>query len=131
MNAVGRRALGWVPAILWLTLIFVLSSQPTLPSTGQVTDKQAHAFTYGVLALLCLMGLTRWRWRSIAGASLLGAFALAVLYGVSDEIHQAFVPGRNPDVADVAADAAGAAIALAMAWAWAILLGRRSSITRA
>jgi VanZ family protein len=131
VNGVGRTALGWVPAVLWATVIFVLSSQPTLPSTGQVTDKQAHAFTYGVLALLCLMGLTRWRWRSVAGARLLGAFALAAMYGVSDELHQAFVPGRSPDVGDVTADAAGAAIALGLVWAWAILLGRRSSITRA
>ena len=120
-----------MPAILWLTLIFVLSSQPTLPSTGQVTDKQAHAFTYGVLALLCLMGLTRWRWRSIAGAQPAGRLRMAVLYGVSDEIHQSFVPGRNPDVADVAADAAGRRHRAGLAWAWAILLGRRSSITRA
>jgi VanZ family protein len=40
------------------------------------------------------------------------------------------VPGRTPDVADVAADAAGAALALAGAWAWAILLGRRASVPR-
>ena len=93
-------------------------------------DKQAHAFTYGVLAVLCLMGLTGWRWRRVAGASLLGAFVIAVVYGVSDEFHQSFVPGRSPDVADVVADAAGAALALTAAWGWAILVGRRSSMPR-
>ena len=122
--------LGWGPAILWFALIFVLSSQPSLPSPGQISDKQAHAFTYGVLAVLCLMGLTGWRWRRVAGASLLGAFVIAVLYGVSDEFHQSFVPGRTPDVADVLADAAGAALALTAAWGWAILVGRRSSMPR-
>jgi len=35
------------------------------------------------------------------------AFAIAFLYGVSDEIHQYFVPGRHPDVLDVVADASG------------------------
>ena len=130
MTPAQRTLVGWVPAALLCALIFVLSSQPSLPSPGGLGDKQAHALTYGALAVFCLMGLTGWRWRRIAGASLLGAFVLAVLYGVSDEFHQAFVPGRTPDVADVAADAAGAALALAAAWAWAILLGRRSSIQR-
>lgn len=131
MTPARRRALSWLPAALWMALIFVLSSQPSLPSPSQINDKQAHAVTYGVLALLYLMGLTGWRWRSIAGAGLVVAFVLAVVYGVSDEVHQSFVPGRSPDVADVLADAAGAAVALAAAWAWAILLARRSSIPRA
>ena len=127
MTRIGGIALGWLPAVLWCTLIFVLSSQPSLPSPDQVTDKQAHAFTYGVLALFCLMGLTGWRWRQVAGASLVAAFGIAVLYGISDEFHQSLVPGRTPDVADVAADAVGAFAALAAAGGWAILLGRRSS----
>jgi VanZ family protein len=49
---------------------------------------------------------------------------IATLYGVSDEIHQAFVPLRTPDVRDVIADATGAALALGAAWAWSII--RRS-----
>ena len=130
MTSTQRAWLGWGPAILWFVLIFVLSSQSTLPSPDHVTDKQAHAFTYGVLAVLCLMGLTGWRWRRVAGASLLAAFVIAVVYGVSDEVHQSFVPGRSPDVADVVADAAGAALALTAAWGWAILVGRRSSKPR-
>lgn len=130
MTPVQQARLGWVPAVLWALLIFVLSSQPVLPSPASLSDKQAHAVTYGILAVLCLMGMTGWRWRRIAGASLLAAFVIAVLYGVSDEVHQAFVPGRTPDGADVAADAVGAALALLGAWAWAILLGRRSSIQR-
>ena len=130
MTAVGRALLGWMPAILWGAVIFALSAQPTLPNPASVGDKQAHAFAYGLLALLCLMALAGWRWRRIASASLLGAFVIAVLYGVSDEFHQSFVPGRSPDVADVAADAMGAALALTCAWGWAILLGRRSSTPR-
>ena len=130
MTPAQRALVGWIPAAVWASFIFFLSSQPSLPSPGSLNDKQAHALAYGVLACLCLMGLTGWRWRRIAGASLVVAFVAAVLFGISDEVHQAFVPGRSPDAADVAADAAGAAIALAAAWAWAILLGRRSSIQR-
>ena len=130
MTPVQRTALGWGPALPWFVVIFVLSAQPSLPSPSHVSDKQAHAFTYGVLAVLCLMGLTGWRWRRVAGAHLLAAFVMAVLYGVSDEFHQAFVPGRTPDVADVVADAGGAALALSAAWAWAILVARRTSMPR-
>jgi VanZ family protein len=126
-----RVVIGWAPALLWFALIFILSSQPSLPSPGRIGDKQAHAFTYGVLAILCLMGLTGWRSRRVAGASLLAAFAIAVVYGVSDEIHQSFVPGRTPDVDDVIADAVGAACALTATWGWAILVGRPSSLPRA
>ena len=130
MTSAQRAVLGWVPAILWFAFIFVLSSQSRLPGTGQVSDKQAHAAAYGVLAILCLMGLTGWRWRRVAGATLLGAFVITVLYGISDEFHQSFVPGRSPDVADVVADAVGAVLALTAAWAWAILVGRRTSMPR-
>lgn len=130
MTPAQRRVLGWVPAIAWLTLIFVLSSQPALPSPPSVNDKEAHAFTFGVLAVLLLMGLTGWQWRAVTRPFLLTAFLLAVAYGVSDELHQRFVPGRTPDMADVAADAVGAALAMIAAGAWAILLDRRRSAAR-
>jgi VanZ family protein len=35
------------------------------------------------------------------------------LYGISDEFHQSFVPGRTPDPVDWATDTAGAGVALA------------------
>ncbi|HSH41142.1 MAG TPA: VanZ family protein, partial [Arenicellales bacterium] len=40
------------------------------------------------------------------------ALGLAVLYGISDEWHQSFVPGREPDVLDVLADGVGAAVGI-------------------
>ena len=47
-------------------------------------------------------------WRLSAVAAL--AAALAAVYGVSDELHQSFVPGRTADGADVVADAVGAVL---------------------
>lgn len=130
MTPAQHRLLGWLPAAAWLTMIFVLSAQPALPSPPGVNDKQAHAFTYGVLAVLLLMGLVEWRWRAVTRRVLLTAFLLAVAYGVSDELHQRFVPGRTPEVADIVADAVGAALAMGAAGAWAILLGRRRTAAR-
>lgn len=72
--------------------------------------------SYGLLALLLLWALperglgTR---RSYALAA-----TLAVLYGLSDEFHQAFVPGRNATAFDVVIDALGALLALSLFAAW-------------
>jgi VanZ family protein len=43
--------------------------------------------------------------------------AIALLYGITDEWHQSYVPGRSPDVRDVVADTVGAVLAmLVVAW---------------
>lgn len=131
MSAATRAWLAWVPALAWALIIFVLSSQPTLPNPAGIDDKPAHAATYGVLAVACLIGLAGARAGRVSGRLALVAWVLATLYGVSDEWHQSFVPGRTPDVADVLADAVGAALAVGVAWASAILLARRSLAPRA
>ena len=43
----------------------------------------------------------------------LWTLAVVLLYALSDEYHQSFVPGRHPDVFDIATDLVGAAVALA------------------
>lgn len=116
----------WIPALVWATTIFVLSAQPWLPGPpGGLTDKHGHAFVYGVLAVACLYGLVRGEWSRVTVTHVVTAAGLSVLYGVSDEWHQAFVPGRSPDPVDVLADFVGALTAVGLAWAWAILLRRR------
>lgn len=109
------RAARWVPVLAWMGVIFFLSAQPDLPhpSTGWLDlafSCGAHALVYAVLALLLAWALGTDR------RALLVALGLAVLYGLSDEFHQAFVPGRHPDPLDLMCDAAGAGAALA-AWA--------------
>jgi len=37
---------------------------------------------------------------------------LCVLYGISDEYHQSFVPGRSPDLLDIRNDTIGAVLAM-------------------
>lgn len=124
MTTRGRALVAWVPALAWAVTIFFLSSQPALPSPMGASDKQAHAVAYGILATVCLVGLTGARIDAIRPGRVVVAFVLAVLYGVSDEWHQSFVPGRSPEVADVIADATGALLALGLVWASAILLAR-------
>jgi VanZ family protein len=87
--------------VAWAGLIFALSSVPDL-GTGLgrwdlALRKVAHAAEYAVLGALLARAL-----RNPGVAALAG-----VLYAVSDELHQAFVPGRMGSPLDVAIDAVG------------------------
>ncbi|HSM91322.1 MAG TPA: VanZ family protein, partial [Anaeromyxobacteraceae bacterium] len=75
-------------------------------------DKVLHAGAYGVLAALAARGLLALGWT--ARRTLGIALVAASLYGVTDELHQAFVPGRDADPLDWAADTAGAVAGAAL-----------------
>jgi VanZ family protein len=99
----------WVPTIGYCLLIFVLSSISKgvyMPSPFGV-DKVAHFVEYGVLGFLLARLIVHAR-SGFSRVFLLSLVViLATLYGISDEVHQAFVPGRNPSPWDVAADGLG------------------------
>ena len=77
-----------------------------IPRQQTPYDKVAHFTLYGLFAVLLTRDMAQvtdlWR------ATLL-AIAIAVIFGAADEWHQRFVPRRNPELADVRADALGAA----------------------
>ena len=110
-----RQALRWVSVVAWMGLIFTLSAQSTLPDlTRGRPDLQDIVGHFTVYAILALLGRWALRGSGVRHATL-WALALTVLYGVSDEYHQSFVPGRYPDPFDLATDAVGAAVALGLA----------------
>ena len=105
-----------------MALIFIISSQPKLPPIPGLgcleelssSDKIKHVAAYAVLGWLV--------WRALGdrysrGARSLLVLAISVAYGISDEIHQKFVPNRTCDICDLAADALGVCIALIAMWA--------------
>ena len=110
----------WVPVVAYATLIFYMSSlthpEDYMPSfLEEVGDGVLHAIEYGVLGVLCYRAF-----RYAAGAwaaryALLLAIVASVGYGFTDELHQAFVPTRDPDGWDVVADSVGACVG-ALAW---------------
>lgn len=107
-------------------MIFALSSVSGLPAPpGGLSDKHAHLGVYGVLCALILWGLTDRSLVRTTWTIAVSAVGLATLYGVSDEWHQSFVPGREVSALDLAADATGAALAAGGVWAWAIIRARR------
>ncbi len=100
-----RRLSAWGPVVAWCALIFWFSSIPDLKSSlsyDYPLRKLAHMAEYAVLFALL-------RRASVGRAA---AFALSVLYAVTDEWHQSFVPGRAGAATDVLIDAAGALTAL-------------------
>jgi VanZ family protein len=106
------QRLALVAALAWMATLFYLSHQSSLrtPMLFPGQDKLFHALAYGVLGVLLLAAHTLSRGgysKRQAGISVL----IASLYGISDELHQAFVPGRSADVMDWLADTAGALMA--------------------
>lgn len=112
-----------------MAALFSASSLSTLPSPpAGLTDKHEHFFFYGILAALALRALARGQWRGVGPITVAGAILISSIYGVTDEFHQRFVPGRDYEVLDMLADALRSAAAAGLLWAWAII--RRPRITR-
>jgi hypothetical protein len=114
------------PAILGMAVVFALSSIPNPPPLPDgVSDKAAHFVEYAGLGVLLVRAFA-WRgWTRPSLAVACGAVLMAVVYGMTDEGHQIFVPGRQADWHDVAADALGAGLAAGTLYGWGILAGFR------
>lgn len=104
--------------------VFTVSSLPVrLPSPVSAQDKVLHALAYFVIGITyvnaCAPG-----WRHITTTRALVALAALALFAVSDEVHQAFVPQRVSDPADVLADVIGGAAAVLLGWLAGVWLRR-------
>jgi len=99
----------WLPVILYCGVIFIQSSYPSTQSLPRFlhADKLIHAGAYALLGFLFFRAFQATKIQK--GIVLLIIFSglASSLYGVSDEIHQSFVPSRTASIADVLADTAG------------------------
>jgi VanZ family protein len=94
-----------------MAAIFAVSGVPDLTVLPvDVSDKTAHAGAYALLGALALRGFAGAAWAGCTATAAWKAWTLATAYGLSDEWHQSFVPGRTASFGDIAADAAGAAM---------------------
>ena len=125
-HAVRRGVMGqvlwyWVPVALYAGAIFFLSAQShpedLLPSflLRDVSDKILHAVEYGILSLLCYRAFRRAAGPAVARQAVVLAIVTASVYGITDEVHQAFVPLREASWQDWLADTIGAVIG-AISW---------------
>lgn len=110
----------FIPAMLMMVAIFAVSAQPGdhlhLPEALNF-DKAWHFLEYSILAAACLYALQPTT--SSKTAIALWVILFCALYGVSDEIHQSFVPLRTACTSDVIADTLGAAL-VAGIWRWRV-----------
>jgi len=100
--SVFKKILNWLPALLWMALIFFMSSQTGLGGPEWMSVA-GHIVEYGGLAALLYFALSRTTGLAHLKIAALAA-AMATLYGLTDEWHQSFVPGRVPDVMDLLTD---------------------------
>jgi VanZ family protein len=91
------RIIAIIAAILWAALIFWLSSIPgaDYPQHPSFLNIVAHLCLYLVLAVFLALAFNSPK-RALWKTALL-ALVIAALYGVSDEFHQLFTPGRSSD----------------------------------
>lgn len=139
-----RMIISWIAVLIWMAVIFNLSAQPAVESSGlsnkvtkliietvtkvvaldiessttidlvskldHIVRKVAHGVVYFILGVLVINALLQSRIKGLKGAIL--SIGICVLYAISDEVHQMFVPGRGPQVKDVLIDSVGAVIGI-------------------
>lgn len=105
----------WLPVFLWMSIIFYLSSKQRLSITHKfifdfLIFKTLHLIEYGFLYFLSFRALYHTSSLPL-NKKMLYAFIIAVLYAISDEMHQLFVPTREGKARDVFIDAIGITVA--------------------
>ncbi len=112
MRSLARRLFAWGPALLLTAVVWLLSSMPDLRPPGPYfphRDKVFHALQFGLMGFFYARAAAL-TWPRRLRRALLFGFALTAAMGLLDELHQAFVPGRDGDLLDWLADLFGAAV---------------------
>ena len=106
-------ALYWLPVLLYVTMIIVISAQPYLtpPLEFRYGDKVCHVLEYFGLGALIARALRATMRLHLPLVAALIALALGIVVGTGDEYFQSFVPGRQSSALDLLADTIGFAVA--------------------
>jgi VanZ family protein len=110
----------WLPLVVYCAMVFIQSAFPApekLPSFF-LMDKMIHFALYAVMGILFYRAYKTLPLAYRYQILMLLSFTSASLYGISDEIHQHFVPYREADFFDVVADAIGAACGVYLYHYW-------------
>ena len=105
---VSMFLLGWMGLIFYLSSLRPESVPATFSSLGRLREVLVHFGLYAVLGGLSL--ITLWGWLTSTHRRILWVGAVIIfggVYGVLDEVHQSFVPGRSPSLFDVFIDSVG------------------------
>ena len=99
----------WFPIIIYCLIIFIQSSYPspeTVPDLPYL-DKLLHFSAYAVLGALFLRAFQTTGFKNNVKLVIMLSILASSFYGISDELHQYFVPCRNADIMDVLTDIVG------------------------
>ena len=119
MTTMNKFIKFWLPVILWAALIFFFSSEALPPASriywrDFVVKKSAHVIEYAVFATLIFRAFINSGMERKKAA--IYTLVLAMLYGITDEFHQSFTPGREPRIRDWIFDTIGAGFASYYLW---------------
>jgi len=135
-----HKIIAWTLVLVWMGVIFYLSHQAggasselssglvdivyrilsgLLPFISIDVDllhftvrKFAHFTAYFILGVFILHALVVNR--EITVKILLASFLFTVVYAISDEVHQLFIPGRSGEVRDVLIDSSGSLLGICL-----------------
>jgi VanZ family protein len=105
-----------LPAVLIAVFIWFLSSQSILPKPKGIFgfDKLQHLLAFAVFTGAVCLWVPWEKWKSRSRFFILITASLGSVYGIVDEVHQYFVPGRDCNVWDWIADTLGSVIGAAV-----------------
>lgn len=103
----------WLPVIIYAIIIFQFSALPgkDVPELFAYQDLVFHTLEYAILAFLVNRAIKAYYPGQTYRKRFLLTLFLCVIYALSDEIHQAFVPYRDPSLVDIVYDSLGICIA--------------------
>lgn len=100
----------WLGVALYAIFIFWLSSLSEVPGTPEnipFADILFHVVLYSFFGALLYLAMSHTWNRMPASHIIMFLVGAALLYGITDEMHQAFVASRESSVWDVVADGVG------------------------
>ncbi|MEO7158482.1 MAG: VanZ family protein [Vicinamibacterales bacterium] len=112
----------WLPVVAWMAAIYYGAGMSQVPGpAASLSDTFMHMSGYAGLAVLTLRATAKGRWAQVTANTIVIAFAIATLHGLSVEWEQMYIPSRMAEWRDVGNDILGALIGLVPAWAWATM----------
>lgn len=100
-----------LPLAVYGALIFYGSAQSRWflePPDFFSADKFYHLVEYGIFGVLTARAMGGYSFPAEVRQRIIWTVAAGFLYGLSDEIHQFYVPGRSAAIGDLVADTVGA-----------------------